>query len=273
MTERQVKYTNCGICLAACGIEVVIEENRVIEIHGDRNHPLSKGYLCPKGRAMAQYQSDTLRVTSPYEKINGRWQKIGWEEAYEKIGNRLKPIIEKYGPRSVAMYYGAGTPPSSINFTSSTGFIRALGSNRIYNVLTLEFTNRYYVLEKIFGRQYRVTQPDIQHTDCLLIFGHNPLVSLDHPGITNEILGLSKRGAKMIVVDPRLTETAKIADKHISIIPGTDLFLLEGMIHHIIAEKLVDAEFMKKHTIGSEFFRQNSFRTPEEAAKLCGVPA
>jgi formate dehydrogenase len=254
-------------------MEVVIEDNRVIEIHGDRDHPLSKGYLCPKGRAMAQYQSDTLRVTSPYEKINGRWQKISWKEAYEKIGNRLKPIIEKYGPRSMAMYYGAGTPPSSINFTSSTGFIRALGSNRIYNVLTLEFTNRYYVLEKIFGRQYRVTQPDIQHTDCLLIFGHNPLVSLDHPGITNEILDLGKRGAKMIVVDPRLTETAKIADKHISIIPGTDLFLLEGMIHHIMAEKLVDAEFLKRHTIGSEFFRKNSFRTPEKAAKLCGVPA
>ncbi|MBW1841702.1 MAG: molybdopterin-dependent oxidoreductase [Deltaproteobacteria bacterium] len=273
MTEREVKYTNCGICLAACGMEVVIEDNRVIEIHGDRNHPLSKGYLCPKGKAMAQYQSDALRVTSPREKVNGRWQEISWEEAYEKIGKRLKPIIEKHGPRSVAMYYGAGTPLSSLNVSSATGFIRALKSNRIYNVLTLEFTNRYYVLEKIFGRQYRVSQPDIQHTDCLLIFGHNPLVSLDHPGITEEIKGLSKRGAKMIVVDPRLTETARIADKHISIIPGKDLFLLEGMIHHIMAEKLYDAEFLKKHTTGSEFFRQNSFRSPKEAAELCGVPA
>jgi len=273
MTERQVKYTNCGICLAACGMEVIIENNRVIEIKGDRDHPLSKGYLCPKGRAMAQYQSDALRVNHPYEKVNGQWKKIGWDEAYEKIGKRLKPIIEKHGPRSVAMYYGAGTPLSSLNVSSATGFIRALGSNRIYNVLTLEFTNRYYVLEKIFGKQYRVTQPDIQHTDCLLIFGHNPLVSLDHPGITDEILGLSKRGAKMIVVDPRLTETAKIADKHISIIPGTDLFLLEGMIHHIMTRKLFDAEFLKRHTTRSEFFRQNSFRTPKEAAELCGVPA
>ena len=273
MTGRQVKYTNCNICLAACGMEVVTENNRVVKIIGDKDHPLSKGYLCIKGKSMAEYRSDELRVTSPYEKVNGEWKRIGWEEAFQKIAARLKPIIEKHGPRSTAMYFGGGIPLSTAAPGAAASFLKGLGSDRFYNVLTLEFTNRYLALQKMYGAQFRVSQPDIPKTACFLVFGHNPLVSLDHPGIKEEIRGLSKREAKMIVVDPRVTETAKLADTHIQIEPGKDLFLLEGMIHHIMAKKLYDAEFLEKQTVNSEFFHQYTFRTPEEAAKLCGVPA
>jgi formate dehydrogenase len=254
-------------------MEVVTEDNRVVKINGDKNHPLSKGYLCIKGKAMAEYQSDELRVTSPYQKVNGEWKQIGWKEAYRKITARLKHIIEKHGPRSTAMYFGGGIPLSSAAPGAAASFLKGMGSDRFYNVLTLEFTNRYLAFQKMYGKQFRVSQADIPKTDCLLIFGHNPLVSLDHPGIKEEIRGLSKRGAKMIVVDPRLTETAKVADTHIQIEPGKDLFLLEGMIHHIMAKKMYDAEFLEKHTVNSEFFHQHAFLTPEEAGKLCGVPA
>lgn len=271
--EKKIVFTSCGICLSACGMEVELEDGRIVDVRGDKDHPLSKGFLCPKGKALAQYSSDEYRITSPYEKAGNAWRKITWEQAYAKIGQRLHEIVKRHGPRSVALYYGAGHPLSSMNVATAMGFLRALGSDRMYNVLTVEFTNRFYIMEKVYGRQYRTSQADYEHTDCLLLFGHNPLVSLDHPGIVDAITGLAKRGATLIVVDPRKTETARIADLHVPIRPGTDLFMLQAMIHHILEQGLEDRAFLRRHTKNHDFFEKFPFITPEQAEPICGVPA
>lgn len=274
MTDtRHTRYTNCGICLSACGMEVDIENNSIVGLRGDRKHPLSRGFLCVKGKSMAGYQNDPLRVTSPYVRQGEKWKRIPWARAYGEIVERLNGIVDRYGPGSVAMYYGAGNPLSSMNIQSAMGFLRALGSNRLYNVLTVEFTNRYYVMEKMYGKQYRVSQPDIEHTDYLLIFGSNPLASLDNPGITAAIKGLRKRGAKLVVVDPRRTETARLADTYVEIKPGTDLFMLQAMLQHIFANGLQDDRFLLEHTCNHLFFKRFPLATPRDAESACGVPA
>ena len=177
---------------------------------------LSKGYLCLKGK---QYGlgKDRLRVTSPLERRGKRWQQISWEEAYNRIADRLKTVLKTGGPDTLASYYGAGDPLSSMSPLTLMGLINGLGSSRVYNVLSLEFTNMFYIFEKLYGRQYRTTQSDLTSTKYLMIFGHNPLVSLDHPDIVAKLRHFRQRGARMVVVDPRRTETARIADLHLPI--------------------------------------------------------
>jgi formate dehydrogenase len=125
----------------------------------------------------------------------------------------------------------------------------------------------------MYGRQFRVTQPDLEHTHCLLIFGSNPLVSLDHPGIVHSLKELKRRGGKLIVVDPRRTETAQMADIHAQVLPGTDLFLLQGMYSHLLKNKLYDEEFLQTFCSGFEFFKSWKPMEPAEAEKICGAPA
>jgi formate dehydrogenase len=267
------KYTHCDICLAACGMEVEVEDNRIVSLRGDRDHPLTHGFLCPKGAACHELTTDPLRLRHPYERVGEAWKRISWLEAYDKISRRLLELKAEHGPRSIAMYYGGGNATSSVNYMVADGFLRALGSDRMYNVLTLEFTNRYLVMEKMYGGQFRVTQPDIDGTECLLIFGSNPMVSLDHPGIVDSLKGLKKRGGKLIVVDPRRTETARMADLHVGILPGTDLFMLLAVHAHIFRQRLRDEEFLDRYCIGKTALQQLAEMDAEAAARICDVPA
>ena len=267
------QYTHCDICLAACGMEVEVEDNRIVSLRGDKDHPLTRGFLCPKGLASHEMVTDPLRLRHPYERTGDTWNRITWPEAYQKISQRLRGLISKHGKNSVALYYGGGNATSSVNYMLADGFLRALGSDRMYNVLTLEFTNRYLVMEKMYGKQFYVTQPDLDQTDCLLIFGSNPMVSLDHPGIVASLKSLKNRGAKLIVVDPRKTETARIADIHVGLLPGTDLFMLRAIHSHIFGKGLQNKDFLNKHCVGGELLQQLPQVSPEEAARICGVSA
>jgi formate dehydrogenase len=254
-------------------MEVEVEDNRVVSLRGDKDHPLTRGFLCPKGMASHEMVTDPLRVRHPYERVGDTWKRITWPEVYKKISQRLRALISEHGKNAVALYYGGGNATSSVNYMLADGFMRALGSDRIYNVLTLEFTNRYLVMEKMYGKQFFVTQPDLDHTDCLLIFGSNPMVSLDHPGIVASLKNLKTRGAKLIVVDPRKTETARMADIHVDLLPGTDLFMLRAIHAYIFRKGLQDKAFLERHCAGVERFQQLPECPPEEAARICGVPA
>jgi formate dehydrogenase len=253
-------------------MEVEVEDNRIVALRGDKDHPLTRGFLCPKGIASHELVTDPLRLRYPYERTGDSWNRIPWSEAYEKISRRLRQIISRHGKNSVALYYGGGNATSSVNYMLADGFLRALGSDRMYNVLTLEFTNRYLVMQKMYGKQFKVTQPDLDRTDCLLIFGSNPMVSLDHPGIVASLKGLKSRGAKLIVVDPRRTETARMADMHVDILPGTDLYMLRAIHAHIFRKGLQDKGFLDNHCKGGEMLEQLSDLSPEDAAPMCGVP-
>lgn len=267
------KFTYCGICLAGCGMEVEVENNEIVSLQGDSQHPLSRGFLCAKGAATREMTTDPLRILYPYKREGSDWRRISWNEAYGEVAQKLNDIIAKYGPNSVAMYSGAGTATSTVKPVVEGAFLEGLGSHRMFGVLSLEFTNRYLVMEAMYGHQWRITQPDLEETRCLLIFGSNPLVSLDHPGIVASLKAFKKRGAKLIVVDPRRSETADIADIHAAVIPGTDLFMLLAMYSHIFENNLHDPQFLNEHCINHEILHELEKLTPEAAEKICGVPA
>jgi len=268
------KFTYCGICLAACGVEVEVENNQIVALRGDSKHPLSRGFLCRKGAACREMTADPLRILHPYKREGCDWRRISWDDAYGEIAQKLGDIISKYGPNSVAMYSGAGTATSCVKPVVEGAFLEdQLGSHRMFNVLTLEFTNRYLVLETMYGHQSRVTQPDMERTQCLLIFGSNPLVSLDHPRIVPSLEAFKKRGAKLIVVDPRTSETARLADIHAPVIPGTDLFMLLAMYSHIFENGWHDPQFLSEHCVNHETLQDLTKLTPEAAEKICGVSA
>lgn len=267
------KYTHCAICLAACGMKVEVENNKIVSLRGDSQHPLTQGFLCEKGAACREMTTDPLRIIYPYKREGPDWRRIGWDDAYEEIAQKLRNIISEYGPNSVAMYSGAGVATSTVKPMTEGIFLEGLRSHRMYNVLTLEFTNRYLVMEAMYGHQWRVTQPDLEETQCLLIFGSNPLVSLDHPGIVASLKAFKKRGAKLIVVDPRKTETADIADIHANIIPGTDLFMLLAIYSHIFENALHDPQFLSEHCVNHEALQGLEKLSLEAAEKICGVPA
>ena len=122
------KFTHCGVCLAACGMQLEVEENRIISLRGDPQHPLTRGYLCEKGVACRDMTTDPLRLLHPYERDGAGWRRISWEEADASISQQLREIIAEHGPNSVGMYYGAGTATSTINVMASNGFLHELGS-------------------------------------------------------------------------------------------------------------------------------------------------
>jgi anaerobic selenocysteine-containing dehydrogenase len=266
-------YTYCGICLAACGMKVEVENDQIVSVQGDSQHPLSRGFLCNKGAACLDMTTDPLRILHPYKREGSDWRRIGWDQAVGEISHRLNQIISEHGANSVGMYFGAGTATSSVKPVVAGAFLEELGSDRMYNVLTLEFTNRYLVMEEMYGHQSMVTQPDLERTQCLLVFGSNPLVSLDHPGIVPSLKAFGKRGAKLIVVDPRKTETAELADIHADVIPGTDLFMLLAMYSHIFENNLHDPQFLREHCASHEALLGLEKPTPEQAERICGVPA
>ena len=267
------KFTYCGICLAACGMEVEVENNQIVSLRGDSKHPLTRGFLCKKGTACREMTTDPLRILYPYKREGSDWRRISWDQAYGEISRKLGEIIDQYGPQSVGMYFGAGTATSSVKSVVAGAFLEELGTDRMYNVLTLEFSNRYLVMEAMYGHQFMLAQPDLEKTQCLLLFGSNPLVSLDHPGIVPSLKAFEKRGAKLIVVDPRKTETARIADIHAEVIPGTDLFLLLAIYSHIYQNALHDPQFLREHCVNHEALEGLQKLTPEAAETICGVPA
>ena len=195
---QKIRTTCNRDCPDSCGIVATVEDGRVVEHRGDPDHGVTRGFLCRRGRRyLRRFYSDERVLYPQLRTRTGEWKRISWPEAYQKISRRLREIISRHGKNAVALYYGGGNATSSVNYMLADGFLRALGSDRIYNVLTLEFTNRYLVMEKMYGKQFFVTQPDLDQTDCLLIFGSNPMVSLDHPGIVASLKNLKKRGAKL----------------------------------------------------------------------------
>lgn len=243
-----------GACEPQCGMEFDIEDNIIVRVRPDKEHPISKGYVCIKGMAIPEYQNDTDRLIYPEKRVDGRLERTDWTTATTEIGQKLRKLLEQYGPTSIATYWGNAADTSAM--IAANTLCSSLGSPNSYNVLSLEYTDRGIVAEELFGDQTMIFQPDANDTDFALLLGTNPLVTQGmsllqrRPRIGGDLKDIQKRGGKVVVVDPRKTETTKISDQHIMIRPGTDLFLLLGMMKHIIEQRLYDDEFINLRTNG-----------------------
>ena len=242
--------TGCVLCAQNCGLEIEVENNRIVKVRGDKSNAKSEGYICRKGLNVAYHQHNADRLKYPLKKVRDKFERISWDQAIDEIATKLKGIIDEYGPRSFA-YMGGGGQGCHFEAAFGVRLMRSLGSQYQYSALAQEFSGAFWVCGRTHGKQYLHDQPDVDNTDVLLTFGWNGMQSHQIPQAPRKLQRLSKDKDKMlIVVDPRKTETAKLADIHLPIRPGTDALLLKAMISLILKEGWENKAYLADHTSG-----------------------
>ena len=232
----------CHICEANCGLLVEVEGREILSIRGNPDHVLSRGHICPKGTAIADLQDDPDRLHKPVKKVDGQWQEIGWEQAYTEIAAKL--VALKGQGAKPAIYAGN---PGAHDYALSTQvgqLRRAIGLKNIYSASTLDQIPHHVVQYHMYGHVSLAAVPDIDRCQYLVIIGGNPMASNGSiwtvPDFRKRVKEMQARDGRLVVVDPRRTETARIADAHHFVKPGTDTALLIGILKSIFDSGLVD---------------------------------
>ncbi|HEY2359616.1 MAG TPA: molybdopterin-dependent oxidoreductase [Candidatus Angelobacter sp.] len=277
-SNETIHHRICPFCEACCGLEITVAEGRVKRIRGHAADVFSHGYLCPKGVALKDLHEDPDRLRKPLIKRGGRLIETTWDEAFKEIELRLPPIIAKHGADSVALTLGNPIVHKLALLLYVPRLGRALGSKNVFSASTLDQMPKHLSCGLMFGDFLSIPVPDIERTDFLLMLGANPMVSNGSlwtvPNFRDKAKALRARGGRLIVVDPRRTETADVADEHIFIRPGGDVFLLVGMVHTLFAEKLVHLGRLAEHVAGVEALeRAVAGFAAEKVSLRCGIPA
>ncbi|MBU1902066.1 MAG: molybdopterin-dependent oxidoreductase [Proteobacteria bacterium] len=249
------KKTSCVLCANLCGLEVRVENNRIVKVRGDKDNPRSEGYACRKGLNIKHYQHHADRLMHPLKKVGDTFERISWDQAIDEIAEKLSGTVNEHGPRSFALM-GGGTIGCVSQGILAINVLGGLGSQYFYNALAQELTGRYWVDGKTYGNQSLHATPHLDKTDMLLVFGWNPMMSHHTPQARRVLTRFGKDPDRLlVVVDPRISETAKIADIHLPIKPGTDALLYRSMISIILNEGWHDQAYIDKHVSGFETVR------------------
>jgi anaerobic selenocysteine-containing dehydrogenase len=273
-----VRIATCPLCEAACGILVELDGDSVRSIRGDPDDPFSRGYICPKAAAVADLHNDPDRLRTPIVRDGTRWREASWADALDRAAAGLVRVRRQHGRDAAAIYYGNPVAHSLGLITHALTFARALRSRNIYSASSADQLPQMLVALRMFGHQALIPVPDLERTDFFLILGANPVVSngslMTAPGMRHRIRAIRDRGGRVVVVDPRRTETADVADEHVPIRPGTDALLLAAMLHVVFAEATVrtgrlDGRIKNLDALGT-FVRELS---PERVASRTGISA
>lgn len=244
------KKTACVLCGNGCGLEVQVEDNRIVKVRPDRDSPISEGYACRKGTSIAFHQHNADRVLYPLKKVGDRFERVSWDQAISEIAEKLKAILGQYGPRSLASLVGGGEF-NALGIPYLVRMVRRLGSRCNYSAANQEFAGRFWAHGLTLGSQGMGLTSDFEHSDMLLLVGKNPLMSHNFPQARRRLTKMSKNPEQLlVVVDPRLSETAKIADIHLAIRPGTDALLVKSMIAIILREGMHNQQYINEHADG-----------------------
>ena len=244
------KKTTCVMCAVCCGLEVKVENKRIVKVRPDKDSPISQGYVCRKGLNIAYHEHNADRLLYPMKKEGGKFVRISWDQAIGEIAEKLQKILQEHGPRSLASVGGGG----EFNFYPIrflAGFVHALGSRYQYSSANQEFSGRYWAHGLTFGSQLLELVPDYENTGMLMAVGWNGMMSHHIPQARRVLNRISKDPDKLLVViDPRPSETAKIANIHLALRPGTDALLFKSMIAIILNEGLHNQEYIDQHVNG-----------------------
>ncbi|MGH6778547.1 MAG: molybdopterin-dependent oxidoreductase [Bradyrhizobium sp.] len=263
MTARQWRKTACNLCYINCGIEVLVDDGRIAKVRGDRDNPKSQGYLCNKAARIPYYAHHRDRLTTPLRRRpDGTYEAIDWDTAVAEIASRLRDLVESHGGRSIALY-GGGGQGNHAGGAYATALLRALGSRYAFNALSQEKTGDFWVNGHLFGSQACHTAEDVHHCDLLLVIGANPWVAHGFPNARDRLNQIRRDpNRKLIVIDPRRTETAEMADLHLSVRPGADAFLLGAILATLVRRDAVDHDFLARHTSGFVEVKEALLRVP-----------
>lgn len=249
----QTVYRQCTLCEAHCGIKVEVEGARVLRISGDPDDAMSRGYICPKAAALADLHTDPDRLRRPVKRVGDRFVEIGWDEAFALAADGLRRVQERHGTDTVATYLG--NPSAHGAAVIAAGLLRRLlGSRNNYSAASVDQLPQYMSSHEMFGHFALLPIPDIDRTGHMLVIGANPAVSngsiMTAPGARHRLKAIRDRGGKVVVVDPRRSETAGHASEHVSVRPGGDPYLLLGMLHTVFADGLVRLGRLSGHCDG-----------------------
>jgi len=266
--------TACNLCYVNCGIEVLVDDGHIEKVRGDRSSPKSQGYLCNKAARIPYYAHHKDRLTTPLRRrADGGFDAITWDVAIAEIAERLRDLVERHGGTSLALY-GGGGQGNHAGGAYANALLRALGSRHVFNALSQEKTGDFWINGHMFGSQTCHTAEDVHHCDLLLVIGANPWIAHGFPNARDHLNQIRKDPArKLVVVDPRRTETAEMADLHLAVRPGTDAFLLGALLATLVRSDLIDHEFVSAHTVGFAEVREVLSRIPvEEWAAAAEIP-
>jgi anaerobic selenocysteine-containing dehydrogenase len=246
--EKQKHYSTCTLCEAMCGIEVITQDREILSIVGDKQNPFSDGHVCPKAMALKDLYDDPERIRAPLQKTADGWQSISWDDALDKVAQGLFDTQQKHGIESVATYLGNPNAHNMGSILFGPYFYRSLKSHNRYSATSVDQLPHHIVCRQLFGHQSQIPIPDIDHTQHFMIIGGNPLASngsiMTVPHIKRRLKAIQNRGGKVVVIDPKKSETADISCEHHFIKPGTDALLMLSMLHTLFNKKRVDADVL-----------------------------
>jgi formate dehydrogenase len=274
----QLHHTFCRICEASCGLEVEVERGRIVQIRPDAAHVATGGYACVKGLKQARMYDSPDRLRQPLARVNGELRPVSWERAIAEIGDKVRSLRETHGPDAIAMYVGTAAGFGVLHPTFAQGFMTGVGSRNFFSSATQDCANKFAVARQMYGFPFIQPFPDLERTQCLIVVGANPAVSkwsfLQVPDPAAKLRALEARGAKLFIVDPRRTETAKAAGTWVPIRPNTDPFFYLGFLHELFAIGAVDRTRAHATTQGLAAIEALVQPwAPERCAEVTGIPA
>jgi anaerobic selenocysteine-containing dehydrogenase len=274
----QIAIRTCPFCEATCGLELHLDGREITLVRGDRDDVFSHGFLCPKGTAIKQLERDADRLRTPQVRRGDDWVTVSWDDAFGEVDCRLSPILEQHGRDAVAVYLGNPNVHNLSGQIYNRVLLLALGSANTFSASTVDQMPKQVSAGLMFGAALSIPVPDVDRTEYLLMLGANPLASngslLTAPDLPGRLRALRDRGGTLVVVDPRRSQTAEVADEHLFIRPGTDAFFLLGLVNTLFAERLTAPGSLGQHLNGwADLEALARDFPPDTVAPVCGIPA
>ncbi|HWN72111.1 MAG TPA: molybdopterin-dependent oxidoreductase, partial [Haliangium sp.] len=276
----EIVYRNCSLCEAHCGIGVEVDRaaGHVVTIRGDAEDSFSRGYICPKAYALKGLHEDPDRLRRPVRRVGQEWHELDWDEAFDLVATRLRQVRDAHGPAALGSYAGN---PNVHDLGASLylpALLKALGNHKRFSASSVDQLPKQLSSLLMYGRGLTIPVPDVDRTSYLLVLGANPVVSngslMTAPDMPGRLARLRARGGKLVVIDPRRSETATVADEHHFIRPGTDAFFLFSLVHVLFAEDLVDLGRVAPWVRGVDDLRAMAQDfSPEATADRTGIDA
>lgn len=234
------RITTCPLCEAMCGLLVDVDGQRIRSIRGDPDDPFSRGYVCPKAAALADLHHDPERIRTPLIRTGSDWREASWDEALDRAAGGLAGVRRRHGRDAVGLYYGNPVAHNLGLLTHGLAFRRAFGTRNVYSASSADQLPQMLAALRMFGHFGLIPVPDVDRTEFFLIVGANPVVSngslMSAPDMRRRLDGIRARGGRVVVVDPRRTETVAAANEHLAIRPGADALLLAALLQVIFSE-------------------------------------
>jgi anaerobic selenocysteine-containing dehydrogenase len=256
MTERDARTVRsfCRVCTSVCGIVVDVEDDRVVRVRGDQDHPLSHGYTCAKGRGLPLLHHHPERIERPLMRIDGGLQPTTWDACLDDLGARVSAIIDQHGPAAVGIFFGSGVGMDAAGYRMAQALHAAIGTPARFSPLTIDGTAKVLVSDLVGGSAALSARPDYERAGLVVYVGTNPVVSHGHtvamPDPVTAIRAL-RTHAEVWVVDPRRTETARLATGHLAPRPGTDHAVLAFLVREVLRDG-ADRDVLERHTVGRD---------------------